>query len=524
MKTEWNWLKKRAAYDPRKTAIIEGETGKTWSYLKLMEESLDCAQYLSKQGVKKGDRVALLAPNGVEYLVLLFACRELEAVFVPFNWRLSSHELNGLIADCKPVLLFIHPSFHNRKEELTMESTEYELESWAKGQSAKRTEQPSKSSNSALANNEDIPLDNPWMMIYTGGTTGKPKGAVLSYRAVFTNAVNTIITWGLCEDDVTLTVLPMFHTGGMNALTLPVLHAGGTVVIYAQFDAQSVLDGLVNYRCTNVLMVPTMYRAFVQLKDFKEASFSHMKVFLSGGAPCPVSIYDTFAAKGLPFKEGYGLTEAGPNNFFIHPDVAKQKRGSVGKPMLYNDIKLVNEAGKEVNNGEIGEMVIYGDHLFQAYWQKEKETADAMRNGGLYTGDLAYKDEDGDFFILGRKKEMLITGGENVYPLEVENIIAAYPPVLETAVVGLEDEKWGDKVVAAVVMDRSRPGLTEADVAEIPHKEAANLKEFCRQKLASYKVPKQIYLFNELPKTHVGKIDKKAIIDRIQQRKRIHKS
>lgn len=521
MKIEWNWLKKRAAYEPDKVAVIDGETGETWSYLKLMEESVECARYLSNKGVKNGDRVALLAPNGVEYLVLLFACRELGAVFVPFNWRLSAHELNGLIADCQPSLLFIHQTFSQKKQELSMDGTDYKLNQWGKYEPNLTTNQ-SVVSISPQDQTDFVSLDNPWMMIYTGGTTGKPKGAVLSYRAVFTNAVNTIITWGLTEKDVTLTVLPMFHTGGMNALTLPVLHAGGTVVIYSQFDTQQVLNGLTSYRCTNVLMVPTMYRAFVQMDAFQKETFPHINVFLSGGAPCPVSIYDAFAAKGLPFKEGYGLTEAGPNNFFIDPAVAKKKRGSVGKPMLYNEIKLVNEAGKEVNNGEIGEMVIYGDHLFQYYWQKEKETAKAVRSGGLYTGDLAYKDEDGDFFILGRKKEMLITGGENVYPLEVENVIAAYPSVRETAVVGLEDEEWGDKVVAAVVMDIRNPKASEPDV--LPQQDAAELKDFCREKLARYKIPKEFYLFEELPKTHVGKIDKKAIIDMIQQRKRIYKS
>ncbi|MDQ0256905.1 fatty-acyl-CoA synthase [Evansella vedderi] len=494
MNKEWNWLKKRADIHPEKTAVIDGESGHKWTYGEVYKKSLSCAKMLEGKGIKSGDRVVLIAPNGVEYLILLFACRELEAIFVPFNWRLTVHELNDLISDCKPVLLFIHPSFLHLQEKLSMDAVAYDVGEW-------------KEDIVFSAGKESLALDQPWMMIYTGGTTGKPKGAVLSYRSVFTNSANTIITWGLSEKDTTLTILPMFHTGGINALTLPVLHAGGTVVIYSQFKPQAILEGLLSYQCTVVLMVPTMYRAFIKLEDFQKETFPHMDVFLSGGAPCPVSIYDAFEGKGLPFKEGYGLTEAGPNNFFIDPSVAKKKRGSVGKPMLLNDVKLLNKRGNEVKCGEIGEMVIFGDHLFQYYWQKEEETKKAVRNGGLHTGDLAYQDQDGDFFILGRKKEMLISGGENVYPIEIENILSAYPGLLEAAVVGLPDEKWGEKVVCAVALE----GLDQGD----KHTDQL-LQAFCREKLAGYKVPKEFYLMEELPKTHVGKIDKKAIVEHVQ--------
>ncbi|MDG5787434.1 AMP-binding protein [Evansella sp. AB-P1] len=514
MNLEWNWLKKRASIHPDKTAVIDGDTGKTWSYGQLYEESIICAQMLKRKGVLSGDRVAILAPNGVEYLILLFACRELGAIFVPFNWRLTVYELNRLIEDCTPRIMFVHPSFHTKTKELTFTEC-FSTDKLHRGMNEEEKEAPSftKQSSPTFNNSDPVPLEKPCMMIYTGGTTGKPKGAVLTYRSVITNSLNTIATWSLSENDITATVMPMFHTGGINALTLPVLHAGGTIVIYSAFDPIQIIRGLVAYKCTNVLMVPTMYRNVIETEEFQKEPFSHMKVFLSGGAPCPVTIYDAFAAKSLPFKEGYGLTEAGPNNFFICPDVAKRKRGSVGKPMLLNDIKLVDDEGKDVSNGKIGELVIYGDHLFDHYWQKNKETREAVKDGGLHTGDLAYQDEDGDYYILGRKKEMLLSGGENVYPLEVENVIAAFPQIQEVAVIGLPDEKWGERVVGAVVM------------GEIVEKEEVELaiQKHCREKLAPYKIPKEIYFFDHLPKTDVGKVHKKAIIDSIQQRKRIHK-
>lgn len=502
---DWNWLKKRAEFHPHKIAIIDGETEEKWSYLSLYEESLRWAHALKSFGIVKGDRVSLLAPNRVEYLLLLFACRELGATFVPFNWRLTPYEITGLLQDCKPGILFYDERFSNTVEKLAFPNVKSLTE---------MNEHVWKQKHNKLSSYRDlVQMDEPWMMIYTGGTTGKPKGAVLSYRSVMTNSINTIITWSLTESEKTITIMPMFHTGGLNALTIPILHAGGTVILCREFEPNHILQKLITHECTIVLMVPTMYQAIIETETFKRETFPHMHVFLSGGAPCPVNIYEAFQEKNLPFKEGYGLTEAGPNNFYIDPTTAIKKKGSVGKPMLFNDVKLLGEDGKEVPQGEIGEMVIYGSHLFHHYWERDEETAEVLHNGGLRTGDLAYVDEDGDFYILGRKKEMLISGGENIYPLEIENMIAAHPVVKEVAVVGLPDKKWGERVVAAI-----SPRVKENDdQLEI------RIKEFCQKKLANYKIPKEIYVFDELPKTHVGKINKQLIVEKIQKMNHIYK-
>jgi fatty-acyl-CoA synthase len=234
----------------------------------------------------------------------------------------------------------------------------------------------------------------------------------------------------------------------------------------------------------------------IHCEEFQENDFPSMKIFLSGAAPCPLQVYEAFQKKGLAFKEGYGLTEAGPNNFFIQPEEAQVKRGSVGKPMLFNAIKLVKEDGQEASVNEVGELLIKGKHSFSYYWNNELATMETKNGGWIYTGDLAKRDEEGFHYIVGRKKDMIITGGENVYPLEIEHLLAANPAVDEVAVIGLPDEKWGELVAAFIVL---KPSHTI---------EEEELRAYCERKLGRYKIPKKFILLEELPKTHVGKIDK----------------
>jgi fatty-acyl-CoA synthase len=346
---------------------------------------------------------------------------------------------------------------------------------------------------------EDISEHDPLAMIYTGGTTGKPKGVVLSHQSIQWNAINTILSWNLSEEDVTINYMPMFHTGGLNALSLPILMIGGTVVMGDQYTGQKVVHSIQQYNCTIILLVPTMYHLLIQTEEFQKSNFPSMKIFLSGAAPCPLQVYEAFQKKGLAFKEGYGLTEAGPNNFFIHHADAQVKRGSVGKPMLFNAIKLVKENGEEAKVNEVGELLIKGKHSFSHYWNNELATQETKNGGWVYTGDLAKKDEEGFHYIVGRKKDMIITGGENVYPLEIEHWIAAHPAIDEVAVIGLPDDKWGELVTAFIV-----PKQTHVIEEE-------ELIVYCEKKLGRYKIPKKFIQLKELPKTHVGKIDKKVL-------------
>jgi fatty-acyl-CoA synthase len=345
---------------------------------------------------------------------------------------------------------------------------------------------------------------DPLTIIYTGGTTGKSKGVVLTHANIGWNALNTIVSWDLTADDITLTYLPMFHTGGLNALTLSILLIGGTVLIANDFDAEQAIHLIETEKCTISLMVPTMYHLITQTKAFQTATFPHMKTFLSGGAPCPLPIYEAFAKKGIAFKEGYGLTEAGPNNFYIDPNDAKKRYGSIGKPIMFNKVKVAKEDGSEAKANEVGELLLYGNHVFDHYWNNVEATTETIRDGWLCTGDLAKQDEEGYFYIVGRKKEMIITGGENVYPLEVEQCIQNHPSVSEVAVVGLNDPKWGEAVAAFVsVLPNNKLTVDE-------------LKEYCLAKLGKYKVPKYFWMMTDLPKTHVGKIDKRFLQQQYQ--------
>jgi fatty-acyl-CoA synthase len=488
---ELDWLESRASLTPGAAAIVDAGIDQEWSYSEVNERAKAIAVWLQGKGVNKGDRVALLAPNGISYFDLLFACGKIGAIFVPLNWRLSADELAFIIKDSEPALLAFHSKF-TKEVTLIWDDTDQSIQ--IDGSYYQALFSRKQRIHPVYLDEED-----PLAMIYTGGTTGKPKGAVLSHRAIIWNSISTIASWNLTEEDRTITYLPLFHTGGLNALSIPILMAGGTVVLATEFSPEKAVENLIKYQCTIVLFVPTMHHMLVKSDKFHGTEFRHMKVFLSGGAPCPLDIYEAYKQKGIAFKEGYGLTEAGPNNFFIDPSEADFKRGSVGKPMLFTSIKIMKDDGSEALAGEIGELAIQGRHAFSYYWNNDSATENTLKDGWLYTGDLARQDQEGYFYIVGRKKEMIITGGENVFPLEIEHWLSSHPSIQEAAVIGVPDEKWGEAVTAFIVLEEAS-ALSGAEV-----------KEYCRKKLAGYKVPKQVHIISQMPKTHVGKIDKKQL-------------
>ncbi|WEG16279.1 long-chain fatty acid--CoA ligase [Alkalihalophilus pseudofirmus] len=486
MSWEQDWLCKRAQLTPWNIAIIDGSTKERWTYQELNERAERLAGMLQQRGIKKGDRIALLSPNHISYFDLLFAATKLGAIFVPLNWRLSSTELAYIFSDCEPSLVFVDEIFISLVDGgVPSVQLNQEYKEWI--------------AKAAPCKKEEISDSDPLLLIYTGGTTGLPKGVVLTHQSVFFNMINTITSWGLTSDDKTITSLPMFHTGGLNALSLPILHIGGTVILSDQFDGEKTIQLIEEFQCTVILLVPTMYHLLIKAPSFKEATFRSVHTFLSGGAPCSYVIYKAFQKKGLAFKEGYGLTEAGPNNFFIDPSEAVSKRGSVGKPMLYNEVKIIKENGEEADHDEVGEICIRGLHVFDSYWQKPEITTNTVINGWLHTGDLGRRDKEGYFYIVGRKKDMIITGGENVYPLEVEHVLNEHPAVSEVAVVGLADEKWGEVVSAFIVVKKN---FTLSEEELLAH---------CQRTLGRYKIPKRITFVEELPKTPVGKVDKKKL-------------
>jgi len=488
---EFDWITNRAKLSPHTVAIVHAEKGMNWTYSELNRRAASAACWLKKQGVAKGDRVALMSPNHIAYFDLLFACTKLGAIFVPINWRLASYEIDYILKDCTPKLIGFHSHFAKKIAELDyvkLEPITFEIDQ-------------EEYFNQSFALEEEVEINerDPLAILYTGGTTGKPKGVVLSHQSIIWNGLNTVLSWNLSKEDTTLTYMPLFHTGGLNALSIPLLMVGGKVVIASEYHPIEAIHYLNQYHCTIVLLVPTMYHMMVNSDEFKKSRFPTVKIFLSGGAPCSLEIYKAFQSKGLTFKEGYGLTEAGPNNFYIDPDKVGEKLGSVGKPMLFNIVKIIKEDGTPAMDDEVGELLIKGNHVFLNYWNNPEATEEALSSDWLHTGDLAKKDHDGYYYIVGRKKEMIITGGENVYPLEVEHWIAELPQVAEVAVVGLPDQKWGE-IVAAFIVLKENEKVTREDI-----------KEHCARKLGNYKIPKSIIFLDQLPKTHVGKINKKEL-------------
>ncbi|TQR17984.1 class I adenylate-forming enzyme family protein [Psychrobacillus soli] len=486
MYTEQAWIYKRAILSPTKIALIDSSTKEQWSYRTLTDHISKWVHYFHQKNYQKGDRIVVISQNRIDLFAIIFACGVTGLLYVPLNFRLSEVELAYILEDCKPVLI-IHDEEHQAISNTFIQVERLLLSTVLE-----------KATFYYPSSNVWSPSDS-WIIIYTGGTTGKPKGVELSFNAVNWNAMNTITSWGLSDSDCTLNYMPMFHTGGLNALCIPILMAGGTVVVGARFDAEEALKALNTYKTTLSLFVPTMYQAMLDTTYIHTATFPTVKVFLSGGAPCPHTIYQRFEDKGILFKEGYGLTEAGPNNFFIDPMDAREKRGSVGKCMLFNEVKIMNENGHLCQTNEVGELYISGKHVFTKYWNNIEETSRAFVDGWLKTGDLAKVDEDGFYYIVGRKKEMIISGGENVYPQEVEQCLVLHPNVKEAAVIGVADEKWGECVTAFVTC------LTVDESFE------TELLQSCKQVLGSYKVPKKIYILDELPRTDVGKIDKKQL-------------
>lgn len=480
MFVEQAWILKRASLTPKRIALVNLETQEQWTYQQLTEEITKWSCFFERQNLQAGSRVAVFSKNHIQLLAIVFACGLRGLIYVPLNWRMSTKELNDILTDATPSLLLYDEEMNSP---LFLENMH-----------------PLRLANEVGALNIiEVDLNDPWFMIYTGGTTGKAKGVVLSFNSINWNAINTIISWGLNDTDCTLNYMPLFHTGGLNALCIPLLMAGGTVVIGDKFEAENALKAINQYKTTISLFVPTMYQAMIATDYFKENNFPSVKVFLSGGAPCPYPIYDEFYKKGLFFKEGYGLTEAGPNNFYISREDAYLKKGAVGKSMQFNEAKIINNAGENCAPNEVGELLVRGKHMFRFYWNNQQETEKIIHDGWLKTGDLAMMDEDGDFYIVGRSKEMIISGGENVYPQEVEQCILRHQQVQEVAVIGVADDYWGEIVTAIIACKDQGDSIIE------------DIKEICSKHLGRYKIPKKIMFIDELPKTSVGKIDKKAL-------------
>jgi fatty-acyl-CoA synthase len=484
------WLPTHAHFRPEKEAIVCAETGRRLTYSALFAETLAAAKTLQGLGVRKGDRVAILAQNDIRFFPLFFAAARLGAITVPLNWRLSKKEQEGILADCQATVMFVDGKFaadavphHDRVVHLDQLGLEPASE--------------------ADVPEAQIPEDAPAAIFYTGGTTGVPKGALLSHKSLFWNAQNTIAGWGLSPDDIAPIFTPLFHTGGLNVFATPLLSLGGTIVLTAAFEPDRALQLIADERCTILFLVPTMYHMVKESPNFDPDKLRNLKIMISGGAPCPKPLFEAYWNHGLPLRQGYGLTEAGPNTFGIEQGQAEKRVQTVGRPLPYVNLRLVKD-GKIVAPGEVGELQIQGGHVMAGYWNRPEATDAVLdKTGWLSTGDLALADADGYYTICGRQKEMFISGGENVFPAEIEEVLLGHPHVAEVAVVGVADEKWGEVGRAHLV---AREGA--------PDNLGGSLKDYCRERLAGYKIPKEFRVEPELPKSAAGKVLKTELANR----------
>lgn len=486
------WIEKRADLHPKRIAIITEKEQIT--YESLNQDVNKLAYYLKLElGIKTGDRIAILSQNRYEYIVLLFAIAKLECIAVPLNIRLTANELVYQLNDSGTEVLFTEDIFQQTSISLQKETGLKEII-------------PIDTIMNLHGGNENVSVEinesAPYLICYTSGTTGKPKGAVLTQNNMFWNAINNSVAIDITSSDRSLVLLPLFHIGGIGLFAFPTLFVGGSIILpEGKFDSEEALLMTEQHQVTIIMGVPTIHQAILQSPSFDKTDLKSVRWFYNGGAPCPHDLIQAFFDKGLLFGQGFGMTETSPSLFMLSKEDAEQKIGSIGKPVLFCEYRLIDSEGTIVREGDVGELIVRGPIVMKEYWNRPEATAEALRNGWLYTGDLARVDEDGFLYIVGRKKEMIISGGENIYPLEVEQIIGQLEDVEEVAVVGVVDQKWGEVPVAFVVKKKESL-LTGEEIIE-----------YCNQYLARYKIPKQVEIIDQLPRNATGKIQKNQLVN-----------
>jgi fatty-acyl-CoA synthase len=520
-------LGERTRLTPAKTALVEVATGRRFTYAELDARANGAARALTKGfGLRKGDCLALLAGNRVEFLDVFFACGKTGVVLIPLNTRQTAGELQGIVEDAQPKAFLYDKSYEETAEELLrrvrgVRGVPLDAAAAPGGPAAGATRPPITFSEifsslpaaaaGAAAESPSRPApEDLYCLLYTSGTTGRPKGVMVPHRMVGWNAVNTAVSWQLREDDVSPIFTPLYHAGGLGAFLTPIFAIGGTIVLHAGFDAEEVLATIGRERCTVVLGVPTIFRMLRESRGFADADFSSVRWFACGGAPLPLDLIEAWQMRGVVLKQGYGLTEVGVNCFAMTAEESVRKAGSIGKPLMFTQARLLLEDGREAGTGEIGELLLRGPHVCQGYFRNPEATAAALdAEGWFHTGDLAKRDVDDFYTIAGRKKDMFISGGVNVYPAEIEGVLFQHAGVKDVAVVGVPDEKWGEVGVAFVVRREEKRAEEKISLkVREREEEKAELAAFVERRLAKYKIPREFIFVDALPRTPYGKVVK----------------
>ena len=483
------WIRDRGRLTPERTAIDFCD--RTVTYGELDRDSSRLAAELMGRGLGRGDRVAVLADNCPEYVTLFFACAKAGLVMTPLNWRLAPPELAYQVDHSGASVVLASRSRLEQAEQVVAEAEHRPP--------IRPLEDPPEAEGDVDVVVED---DDPLFLIYTSGTTGRPKGAVLTHANCFWTNTAIDRLMDVTTFDVVLQVLPQFHVGGWNVQPLLAWWKGATVVLEPSFDPGRALRLIEEKRVTTMMGVPANYLFMAEHPSFATTDLSSLRMAVVGGAPMPESLIETWTARGVSLVQGYGLSEASPNVLGLPPEYVKEKVGYAGKAYPHVEVALEGSDGSLIDGPGTGELLVRGPSVFTGYWNDPAATAEAMRGGWLHTGDVAERDADGFYRIRDRIKDMYISGGENVYPAEVESVLMAHPDVVEAAVVGVPDERWGEAGVAVVVTRRPL--------------DPEELLDWCRGRLARFKVPREVRFVDALPRSGMNKVLKREIVEMLE--------
>jgi acyl-CoA synthetase (AMP-forming)/AMP-acid ligase II len=498
-----SWPARRASLAPDR--IAWRFEGTATSYAEVDRRTRRLSNALIAAGIKPGDRLGYIGFNHPALLEMLFAAGRMGAIIVLINARLSAGEVEYIAHDSGISLL----AYGREQVEIArtvVEATGIDLslnvDKVGEGEAFSRDYEEFLQTGTEHSQFAEVNFDAPCLIMYTSGTTGRPKGAILSHANMFFSATNVLLSADIRPDDVSLAMAPLFHIAGLNGVMMPVFLKGGTNVIHRSFNPQVALDELQNGGVTSMFAVPAMLEAMFALPEFTDAQFPELRTLIGGGAPVPDRTLRAWADKGVGIQQGYGFTEAAPSVTLLGPEYALTKQGSAGKPQFFMDVRVLHPEGRDAEIGESGELLARGMNIMLGYWNREQDTADSFVDDWYRSGDIAAVDEDGFHFLKDRSKDMYISGGENVYPTEVENILLNVPGVAEAAVIGIPDEKWGEVGRAFVVVAPDETHTSESILTGL------------EPNLARYKLPKSVVFVDSLPRTATGKVQKHLLRDK----------
>ncbi len=495
---------RRAALNGERTAVIFED--QATSFRDMADRVRRQATLMRVGGVCAGDRVGYLGFNHPALLETMFAAQALGAIFVPLNFRLTAEELTFIINDAGIHTLVVDDALRDTiaaaRPDLCCRhffSSESQAEGWRHLVSERDVAEPI--DGAVSVDQHDVAI-----IMYTSGTTGLPKGAMLSHGNILWNNINASLAFGSSRDDVILTVAPLFHIGGLNVMTIHSFHVGSTLVLLRNFDPVRVLADIERYKVNYMFGAPAMYLFMSQQPQFADTDLSSIVSLVCGAAPVPESLIELYGARGVDFCQGYGLTETAPFSAFLTPEWAISKLGSAGQPPLYSDTRIVDDDNRPLPPGERGEICLRGPNIMKGYWNRPDATAAAIDpEGWFHSGDVGYLDEDGFLFICDRLKDMVISGGENVYPAEVEGVLYKHEAIAEVAVIGLPDEKWGEAVTAVAVLKEGGELTLE------------ELRQWAQPFLAKYKLPLRLHVVDALPRNPAGKVLKFVLKEQLSE-------